>query len=84
MQLNGSLATEKVVIEQEVVSDACVGPFLGISQSKYLFRFSGVARTWTEDAQGMLVIVDLDVHHSLPNVRCDDAHAMVLITPGAM
>lgn len=65
MQLNGSLTTEKVVIEEEVVSDACVDAFLSISQSKDLLRFSGVARTWTEDAQGMLVIVDLDVHHYL-------------------
>lgn len=84
MQLNGNLATEKVVIEQEVVSDECVDAFLGISQSKDLLRLSGVARTWTEVAQGMLVIVDLDVHHSLPNVRCDDTHAMVLVAPGAM
>ena len=64
-RMHGGFAAEEVVVEQRVAFHTCVDLLQGVSSVKKLLPFPGVAQTWTEDAHGMLSIVDLEAHHTL-------------------
>ena len=68
-QMHGGFVVEEVVVEQKVASHACVDSLQGVSQVKNLLPFPGVAQTWTEDAYGMLSVVEQNADYSLSRAK---------------